>query len=432
MANLDELIKHLGDDDSSSLTIAGDILGTVADASGAIGAGASVVTEILQMLNVIQPADQQVQDLLSSIQLSIDSIFRALAGDIAAEGILARERDIDGGIKDVAALFTILQTIVPELASLEEDYILQQIQTCVAAIQFFTDYPDKWLIPWASLPKAGPGPNPQGYSDNNWSGALAPPESEFIFNYVYVLPQFLRAIYMSQASILALKPSAMNQSDIQNLFKKAASKLQEVHGTMLSGILGTRLPTAFDVAYQGVSKDLDQWKSPWFGGQHKLIMTYWRDPTLWPFGAVESYSSFNNVTSYVPFMPFEFLPEGRPPVVPVSFVKLVSLRIENCKKTLYEALGLPAVRKTINELRALTGQPVSTALPYEAWSIRNAASILGISPSGGPQLRFITALRALLTSTPPYTGGLLFPAESGATYAPAPLPKSFRSLFAPV
>jgi hypothetical protein len=37
MANLDELVKAIGDKNSSGLQIAGGILGTLADISGAIG-----------------------------------------------------------------------------------------------------------------------------------------------------------------------------------------------------------------------------------------------------------------------------------------------------------------------------------------------------------------------------------------------------------
>lgn len=435
MADVNDVVNAVGSDNGDALATAGTILGTIGSFAGSLGSGISTVTQILQMLNVIQSPDQKLQNLLASIQSKIDTDFRKLENDIAAEGILAKQRDIDSGINSAAAIFQLLPTIVPELPSLEPDYILTQIQTCVAAIQFFTDYPDKWVIPWASLPPTGPGASfpgtpPNGYSDS-WSGVLAPPQSQFVFNYVYVLPQFLRAIYITQTVILALDQPALAQPDIQAVFKKAASKLQGVHDTMQSGIGATKVPTAFDVANQGTSQGVDQWKSNWFGGQRRTIMSYWNDPTLWLFGAVEIYSTFNNIASYEMFMPYEFLPLDRPPV-PDSFVKLVNLRVENSKKTLYKALGLPAVRTVINGLLAFTGQPVPAAMPYEAWSLRNAASILGLSASGGSPLRFHASLKSLLTATPPYTGGLTFPAEAQGSYPPTKVPTSFRSLFVPV
>jgi len=84
------------------------------------------------------------------------------------------------------------------------------------------------------------------------------------------------------------------------------------------------------------------------------------------------------VDSYWPFLPDRIAPG----TIPNSFFNLLALRIENRKKLLFAQLGFPAVRQCINQLQTITGQPVSTSLPYEAWSFRTALRILGISLDG--------------------------------------------------
>jgi len=100
-------------------------------------------------------------------------------------------------------------------------------------------------------------------------------------------------------------------------------------------------------------------------------------------------------------------------------------------KDLYITLGLPVVRGAIKSLQVLTSQPVTGGMPYEWWSLRNAASLLGLPQSGSGQTAFWTALKGLLLQTPPYTGGGLFPPRAQQTYPRTPLPTSFRSLFTP-
>ena len=411
MSNIGDLLKTLGADDSSAIDVAGNLLGTLADLSGGIG--------FIQLFtSLIQPTDNQVQQALTAIQSTIDSDFRQLQGDIAAEGILAKERDIDAGINPEAAVFALLPSIVSDLATLPDSFILTQLETCFAAVQFFTDYDDKWVIPWASLPQ---------YADD-WSGAIIPPQSPFVFNYTYVLPQFLRALYMFQTVLLALRPDALTHVDVQALLGKCLIKLQTVHNTMTAGIVGTKIPTVGDVADIDVSQDLQRWRAAWYGGPLQPIMSFWNSSDLWPFGAVEIYSGLDNIQSYTVFEPYEYLPPPDRAPLQQAFVDLVQLRVEERKKAMYKQLGLPAVRSVINHLRRLTGQPALTARAYETLSIKDAASVMGILPSAAPT-EFWSSLMALLGQVPPYDGGLLFPAEAQGSYSPTPLPTSFLSLF---
>jgi hypothetical protein len=412
MSALGDLITSLTGDNTGALSEAADVIGSIASFAG--GAGSFVSA----LINIVQPADQRVQQTLVAMQAKIDDDFRHLTKDIAAQGILDKERDIDlGGVNPAAAILAILPTIISELPTLPEDYVLAQIQTCIGCVQFFTDYDDKWVIPWDSLPQ---------YSDK-WSGTIAPPPSQFIFNYQYVLPQFLRAIYIFQAVVTGLRPSYLSHPDFQALLAKCAAKLQTVHDTMAAGITGTTLPTAGEVAEIGTSQGAMQWRSPWYGAAVQPIMSFWGSPDLWPFGAVEIYSGLASVQSYAVFEPFEFLPS--PGYPPAAFAALVALRVANCKKQMYKQLGLPAIRAVINQLLMLTGQPVSTARGYETWSLREAASIMGIPVGGHAPAPFWATLRAQLSQFAPYDGWFLYPAEAQQRYPATPLPTSFLSLF---
>jgi hypothetical protein len=192
----------------------------------------------------------------------------------------------------------------------------------------------------------------------------------------------------------------------------------------MSGIAGTRLPSIDDTArlVQGPKNELDHWEPNW-----QAV-----DPIIWPFGAVEPYSGVNNVDSYWPYMLYH---EVFPNTLPDSFLKLLDLRIENQKKSLYGMLGFPAVRHTIRLLQAVTGQPVpakpykdscGNPIPtYDTWSLRCAFSILGVSNMS------FRGLWALVQTIPPYSGGMEVPDAANFPPVPLPSPKSFRALFTP-
>jgi hypothetical protein len=252
---------------------------------------------------------------------------------------------------------------------------------------------------------------------------LSPPHGQFVFSYTYALPQFLHSIGIFLAVVAALQPAALSthRSDLIG----CAGKLQIVHDTITStGLIGTKIPTEADVATINDALSLASWQPNWWDwlkGRPAPTLNFGGDPRLWPFGAVEQYSGASIVDTYWPFLPDMIAPG----YISEPFFALLKLRIENRKKLLFASLGLPAVRQSISQLQAITEQPISTTLPYESWSLREALNILGISLNGsGAFHSLLTFLRAI----PPYSGGFLF-AGAGDKFPPAPLPKSFRSIF---
>jgi hypothetical protein len=251
-----------------------------------------------------------------------------------------------------------------------------------------------------------------------------------VLSYVYTLPQFIRAIGIFLAVAVAVEPfqPTVIADHIADL-TQCANKLKTILDTIAAsnGMVGTKMPTEDDVAYSFVPSGgtYARWAANWWdlsqGGPGNG--PYAGDPRIWPFGAVETYSGASMVDSYWPFLPDVIEPGS----LPDSFFKLLALRIENRKKILYGRLGLPAARLTINRLGAITGNPIPTDPPYEAWSVRSALNILGISLMGSG---VFASLLGFLRAVPPYSGGSLFPGI-GDRFPPSPLPKSFRSLFSP-
>jgi hypothetical protein len=410
MGNLDDFLNLILPDEHEGVTMAAGFFGLLADISGGVG--------LLQMVNVLQPADDQVVKALAMLQKTVEAGIADTNTRIAAEGMLAKIRDIDSGMYAANGVFGQLPTIIPQIASLSEGEILAYIETTFQATQFFTDYPDKWQAAWLDAPK---------YNDG-WSGTVFPPQSQFVFNYTCVLPQFVRSIYIHLTVIAALQPSALTGS--LNQIGKCVTQLQTVHDTIADvGLVDTKVPGQADVAKVDWASGLESWQSNWFDG--KVVRgqnVVGGDPHLWPFGAVEMFSGTSIRDSYWPFLPFRMDPASSQPY-PDTFFRLIKLRMANLRKALYKQVGLPEIRNVINQLIAISGQPIPTSNPYEQWSFREALTILGIQLNGSGAW---TSLLAALKPVQPYSGGLLFPIEADLRYPPAALPMSFRGLFAPI
>jgi hypothetical protein len=359
MANLDELVRDIFEEQGGWITRNALIFGTLADFAGAVG----FLQIPIDLVKWFIGQDNDLQQVLAVIQED----FQQLTAFIADEDKLTRMRDVDLGIKDAVAAFEQLPANIAILPSLSQDFIQTQIQTCLAAALFFADNKDKWQAVWGSIP----------YYSDTWSGNLAPdaPADGLVDNHTYTLPQFLRSIYMLLTTIGALAPATLGEYLVP--LGRCLTRLSEVHDTIVSsGIVGTRAWPPDDPEFT----------------------LYWRSRTIdWPYGAVERYSGASLVTSY--FQDFDFAGQyfpldnaGRD-----RFFRLVQLRIEQKKKALYSQLGLHAVRQVIDFLRSLTGQPPLVDTAFDDWTLKEALDIMGVPVPAG-----IQQLRAVVQSVPPF------------------------------
>lgn len=400
MSNLNDLFNDIGLENVTGIKTAGDVFGTLADLSGAVGfvqLGISLIEsfssqddELKQVLNAIQADFKQLSDQVAQ-----------LSGQVAASDKLQRMRDIDQGINAAVGVFEQLQANLSSTPPVSQDFKQSQIQTCLDAVLFFTDYDDKWQVVGTDLP----------YYSDAWSGTLAPQVGSdgLVFSYTYTLPQFLRAIYIFLTAIAAFDPTSLK--NYQSVLNKCLQRLESVHDTIVSsGIIGTRIPPE-----EGVGQ-----------------------PGLWLYGAVEIYSGANIVGSYQSELADRLDLSAWPAFERTNFFNLLQLRILRRKKELYTQIGLPIVRQVINQLRQITGQPALTGVAYEAWSVEELFSTLNIPvpQNTGNRLNMAfpdndaieSALASFLRETPPYISYAIIGEPDGRSgnqrVAPAlPLPK---------
>jgi hypothetical protein len=397
----------------------GSIFGMLADFSGTIG--------LVQFISSLIKHDDELKPLLNAIQDG----FRQLESQIAASDKLQRMRDVDEGINPAVGVFEQLPAILTSTPPASQDFELEQIQICLDAVLFFTDYDDKWQAVWADLP----------YYSDPWSGKLAPQADAdgLVFNYTYTLPQFLRAIYIFLTAVRALAPSSLvNYQDVLN---RCLTRLESVHQTVVSGIVGTRMPNAEDIVAVNIDNETGGWNA-------QYAWRYAPSPfPPWLYGGVEIYSGVSDVGGYMEYSYMEN--NGNAPIpdfylnpIPdqwLNFSNLIRLRIIRKQKDLYRQLGLPVVRSVINQLRQLTGQPLLTEA-YEAWSVGEVFSILALPPPraigvlGGISVeREIAAIESALTEfllgTPPWAGYYTWVDPSGSDTWVQPIPLPTGSLY---
>ena len=389
MSNLSDLVQALAGDHAKALTTTVGILG------GAIGLVADV-SAVHDVIEGFLSSDASVQDILTTITAD----FKNINAILSASDKLQRMRDIDQGINPAVAVFQSLPAILSSVPPVTQDFKLAQIETCIQTVLFFSNYDDKWQVVQAESP---------AYSDA-WSGTLAAPADSdgLAFNYLYTLPQFLRAIYILLTTIAAL--DAANLNAYADTLTLALGRLTTIHQTVISsGIVGTKMPGIQDIGQIQVLGQPPGYEAIFKGPN-------WSDPELgdYPFGAVEVYSGANNVSSYRSLFNYHGV-DLRTLTATQSnnFLKLVQLNIERQKKALYVGTGFPSVWLVINQLQGILGQTSSIdPVLYSSWVPTEAQSILGLtlpSPAGqAPEpwwnetYGLETALQDFLLATPPY------------------------------
>lgn len=409
MANLGDLFKDLGAKDGGAVQKTADgigaSLGIVADASGAVGGGVA----LLQAFGVLSSDDDEIKDMLNQIQQQLNQIqteLQQLKAQATASDKLQRMRDVDNGINPAVGVFEQLPAILSSTPLPTTDFKLTQIQTCVDAVLFFSDFDEKWQVVQSDMP----------YYSDSWNGTLAPSQTSdnLVFNYTYTLPQFMRAIYILITTIAALEPKSM--SSYNDVFNKCINRLQTVLQTVeTSGIVASRLPP---------TQEWTGWRI--YNDDGSMLM--------YPYGAVEIYSGASLMRSYQnDFFDFENVDlAGFGPSMN-NFMELLQLRITKEKKALFSQLSFPAVEQAITQLQQLAGQSAAAIAPYETWPFDEVTSLLNLTLAAPPRptppvigsepAGLEPALRNFLQHTPPYMPFPVFNDErepGSGTHGPNP------------
>lgn len=433
MSNLSDLLKALSttNEDGTEKAVdavdaIGSSMGLLADVSGAVG----FVQLASSLVNTILGKDDQVTAALNQLQQEMQNLQAA----VKAEDTLERLRNLEDAINPAASVLAQLKADVNQQPPVSTEYRLAQVQTCLAAVINLTDMQgtdNKWRVVY----------NDQTFYSDAWDGVL-PPQVDgdgLVFNYIYVLPVFLRSIYILLTVIGTLTPKDLNQYN--DALRNCINRLQLVHDTVLNnGIVVLRAPVSTELwkAYDpnnAFQNSFVMYKSgPYYrsypDGKYLAFSTWsggevGTDPysvygTTWPFqlyGAVERYAGSGSMANYPPI---DVPPSGPPPGA--DWMEAVqgklALRILKKHKATYAAAGMPSVLQVANQLRAIVGDPLVPDPGLNSWSVLEIVTVLGpecryganwqhIPP--GPKLILpsptLRSLRAYLESVPPTYAG---------------------------
>lgn len=433
MANLSDLLTAVSTKNADGSDKARDAVGAVgasmgllADLSGVVG----FVQLASSLVDTILGKDDQVTDALNQLQQEMQNLQAA----VKAEDTLDRLRNLEDAINPAASVLGQLKADVNEQPPVSTEYRLTQVGTCLAAVINLTDMQgtdNKWRVVY----------NDQTFYSDAWDGVMAPQVDGdgLVFNYIYVLPVFLRSIYILLTVIGTLTPKDLNQYSDQ--LRHCIDRLQMVHDTVLNNgivVLRAPVPTEMWRAYNPNNSFLNSFvmykNGPYYrsypDGKYLAFSTWsggevGSDPysvygTTWPFqiyGAVERYAGSGSTANYPPI---DVPPTGPPP--DASWMEAVqgklALRILKKHKATYAAAGMPSVLQVANQLRAIVGDPQVPDPGLNSWSVLEIVKILGPQSRYGGNWRqmptvpklvlpspTLRSLRAYLESVPPTCTG---------------------------
>jgi hypothetical protein len=415
LPNLSDLIQAVSTTNADGTAKAVDTVGAVgaslgllADVSGAVG----FVQIATSLVNTILGKDDQVTAALNQLQMEMQELQAA----VKAEDTLERLRDLEQAINPAATVLAQLKADIAQQPPVTNEYRLQQVQTCLAAVIELTDMQgtdNKWRVVY----------NDQNFYSDGWNGAVAPqPDGDgLVFNYTYVLPIYLRSIYILLTAIATLTPKDLKT--YSDVLRDCITRLQLVHDTVVNnGIVVLRAPAAAEMwkAYDPNNSFQNSFvlynAGPYYrsypDGKYLAFSTWsggnvGADPysvygTTWPFqiyGAAERFSGRGSAANYPPL---DIPTTGPPPSDDwIAAVQgKLALRIVKKHKTAYAAAGMPCVLQVANQLRAIVGDPLVPATGLNSWSVLEIVKILGPACRYGANWQQIPPGQTLLLPTP--------------------------------
>lgn len=458
MSNISDLLNNVAEANNGAITLAGNVIGSLADISGAVSL---VVGAVDLFLN----DDQEILTQLNNIQTQIQEGFAAAAAEARAANILNRLNNLDPALAQAQSVLDNLKADLSQTPPVDEAYRLQQIQLCLDSVEQLNQ-DDKWLTNYADEIYYGSpfGPEADDLSDM-WTGIVPPtPNADgTVFSCRYVLPDFLRVLFdfMLVAAAFEPKYTTLYQTPLQSY----AARLQTVYNTSKQGLVTIRKPTASQLGILSFDADVQWWQnystvalfgpdeppgpgqpSPgqwpyisslsdslaippstlgawrsayggsatglldWQGGASDPVPAYCAEvqesltapefSAVQEYGVVHTYTGYSNISTYPPIP----LPSTNPNVFWPQFSASLDLALQRNYKQAYSDLGLSTVWKTINVLNGLTGQPLLGVYdPDVVWTLRELNGILGsafppVPPSGISAQAVIAGLTTIATN----------------------------------
>jgi hypothetical protein len=347
----------------------GGAIGTLSDIAGVLG-GLSSVWSTYQLLEQwFGGGVDQTQVLLQDILTTVENVYKLL-NQINRDMQLKDFQDWTGMINN-----TLVDTAVSIAENLQSDLTASpplssgdkssRLEACLAAVNSLSyaaaaggvnqlwlvhhDYQiyfaptNPWLYEGGGLPNTGSNPafpftyyqrlitfvsTPQNASTFDPEPGAGPGSS--VFNYIYILPAYLRTIFFYLAVGVGFYPNfGQDAPDHADQLRAIADDLLSVHDTIKGGIVSIVAPSLDDVIPYYAATDITQdppWDYPAVGvAALNPISTIYPGESLWeqatvtiqtavdnpyatapptdyiqPYGAVNLYSGYSSVGSYPP------------------------------------------------------------------------------------------------------------------------------------
>jgi hypothetical protein len=329
--NLAELLNDVSGENGKGINAFSSLIGTLADASGA-------VASIIAIVNFFGGEPDPLQPILDALQQDFAELYARLNARWSEEDWRALANEISAA----ESVLEILGDLVAAQPPLTEEQRLSYIATCLVPLNALSDASTHPPSPFFLAVYSA-----QVYWTDSYYGNQAPPAppDDQVFSYLYVLPYYLKALFIFVAVGKAFFANFGNTVQHQQVVT-FTNFLTTVHDMIAGGI--TKLFSGFP------GKPLEPGTS-----------------TLFEYGAVEKFSGFSSIKSSE--WPIHIL-------TPVPTVQKLQVRALREMKTVYAGVGLPGVWAAINSLNRLTGQNPLPPHAYARWSFRQALSVSGSRP----------------------------------------------------
>ena len=406
-SNIGNLINDVFGTNSKAVDAIGSAVGAVADVSGAVGAAVAIADLFISQPDPLQP-------ILDTLQKDFAQLYAALEARQNEEDW----RNLAKLVSDAEAVLRTLDGLVhaqPPLTDAQRlDHIATGLAPLIALSDGSTHFPSPFFLAvyseqvyWTDAGvflQANIQPIPPDYKiwqkvdtidvGYGTQAPPAPPDNQ-VFSCLYVLPYYLKAVFILTAvgtSFFAdFGKTAQRQQDSINLFAKFLATIHDLIAGDITKL--TPPPPSPDSGWQFIFPSF---------GVHGITAQYGGMPNppqvnglLFEWGAVEKFSGYSSIKSAT----FEW-PTLSPSLEYSIFQKLQVRAVREMIKV-YAGVGLPSVWTVINGLNKIAGQAPLPPHKYSAWSFREIFGQAGlVARSDG--VFHLSDMANLIRQTPPY------------------------------
>jgi hypothetical protein len=389
-SNLANFLKDISKKNAEKAQLLGDFIGTVADVS-------AVVSTIISVVGFFE---NMGADPLQPIVDELRRDFQQLGAELKAENIITRRTNQVNALGPARAILADLNNLINLQPPLTEAERSDKVETCITTLNDLSPEDPLWMAPfndqifwtdagllmWVTFAPRGPGLGgiPDRFPLDLGYGEQAPTAQSTgeVFNYFYILPAYVEALFIFIAVAAALFPSDFAQR-FADVLKPAADLLQARHDRIMSGItqlfpgqlnrqmlidaLNALAEAASGIPVGTFQSGVTPFLVPPSVPGVSLSLNLMGGVNI-EYGAVERFSGFSSIGLYKMTIDEINAMDGD-----AAFNKF-RLRLLKRAKDVYIGVGLRSVWNIINDLKGIVGDAPLPRPNFADWSVRNILS----------------------------------------------------------